>query len=48
MEKAEKKLLSTKAIEAMKPGDKDNADTGENRALRITCGATGVKTFFYR
>lgn len=22
--------------------------THENRALRITCGATGVKTFFYR
>ncbi|KEY60169.1 site-specific recombinase XerD [Serratia sp. DD3] len=32
----------------MKPGDKDKTDTGENRALRITCGATGVKTFFYR
>ncbi|WP_411751921.1 tyrosine-type recombinase/integrase [Serratia sp. (in: enterobacteria)] len=48
MEKTEKKPLSTKAIEAMKPGDKDKADTGENRALRITCGATGVKTFFYR
>ncbi|HHQ6568493.1 TPA: tyrosine-type recombinase/integrase [Serratia fonticola] len=48
MEKLEKKPLSTKAIEAMKPGDKDKADTGENRALRITCGATGLKTFFYR
>ncbi|CNH19255.1 integrase [Yersinia aldovae] len=32
----------------MKPGDKDKADTGENRGLRLTCGATGVKTFFYR
>ncbi|WP_145564700.1 Arm DNA-binding domain-containing protein [Yersinia aldovae] len=32
----------------MKPGDKDNADTGENRGLRLTCDATGVKTFFYR
>ena len=42
------KPLSTKAIEAMKPSDKDKADTGENTGLRITCGATGVKTFFYR
>ncbi|MCL1029776.1 DUF4102 domain-containing protein [Serratia sp. arafor3] len=32
----------------MSPGDKDKADTGENRTLRTTCGATGVKTFFYR
>lgn len=48
MEKTEKKPLSTKAIEAMKPGDKDKADTGENRGLRFTCGATGIKTFFYR
>ncbi|WP_281269805.1 tyrosine-type recombinase/integrase [Edaphovirga cremea] len=48
MEKTEKKPLSTKAIEAMKPGDKDKADTGENRGLRLTCGATGIKTFFYR
>ncbi|WON78861.1 tyrosine-type recombinase/integrase [Serratia sp. UGAL515B_01] len=32
----------------MKPGDKDKADTGENRGLRLTCGATGIKTFFYR
>ncbi|CNJ06069.1 Arm DNA-binding domain-containing protein [Yersinia aldovae] len=32
----------------MKPADKDKADTGENRGLRLTCGATGVKTFFYR
>ncbi|PHI32031.1 tyrosine-type recombinase/integrase [Budvicia aquatica] len=42
------KSLSTKAIEAMKPRDNDKADSGENRGLRITCGATGVKTFFYR
>ncbi|WP_447873552.1 tyrosine-type recombinase/integrase [Serratia fonticola] len=48
MAKIEKKPLSTKAIEAMKPGDKDKADTGDNRGLRITCGATGIKTFFYR
>ncbi|CAI0803475.1 tyrosine-type recombinase/integrase [Serratia fonticola] len=48
MEKTEKKPLSTKAIEAMKPGCSDKADTSENRGLRITCGATGIKTFFYR
>jgi len=42
------KPLSTKAIEAMKPFDKDKADTGENTGLRITCGVTDVKTFFYR
>lgn len=48
MEKTEKKPLSTKAIEAMKPGCSDKADISENRGLRITCGATGIKTFFYR
>lgn len=32
----------------MKPGDKDKADIGENRGLRVSCGATGVKSFFYR
>ena len=40
--------LSSKAIEMMKPTDKDKADTGENRGLRVGCGLTGVKTFFYR
>lgn len=42
------KPLSTRAIEAMKPHDKDKADVGENTGLRVSCGATGVKTFFYR
>lgn len=32
----------------MKPTDKNKADTGENRGLRVTCGASGIKTFFYR
>jgi len=32
----------------MKPGDKIKADTGENTGLRVKCGVTGVKTFFYR
>ncbi|QSW34636.1 tyrosine-type recombinase/integrase [Leclercia pneumoniae] len=40
--------LSFKAVEMMKPGDKDKADVGENRGLRVSCGATGVKSFFYR
>ena len=42
------KPLSSKAVEMMKPGDKNKADTGENRGLRVTCGASGIKTFFYR
>lgn len=46
--KQEGKPLSFKAVEMMKPGDKDKADVGENRGLRISCGATGVKSFFYR
>ena len=40
------KALSLKAVEMMKAGDKDRADVGENRGLRVTCGATGVKSFF--
>lgn len=42
------KFLSSKAIETMKPTDKSKADTGENLGLRVACGATGIKTFFYR
>lgn len=42
------KSLSARTVEVMKPGDKDKADTGENTGLRVACGATGVKTFFYR
>jgi integrase len=42
------KSLSARTVEAMRPGDKDKADTGENTGLRVACGATGVKTFFYR
>ena len=40
--------MSSKAVEMMKPRDKNKADTGENRGLRVTCGASGIKTFFYR
>lgn len=42
------KPLSSRTVETMKPGDKIKADTGENTGLRVKCGATGVKTFFYR
>ena len=42
------KPLSHRAIESMKPKDDDKGDTGENRGLRVTCGATGRKSFFYR
>lgn len=47
-DKSAGKPLSSKAIEMMKPTDKNKADTGENRGLRVTCGASGIKTFFYR
>lgn len=48
--KAEKisKPLTTRTIEALKPGAADLADVGEYRGLRVTCGRTGLKTFFYR
>lgn len=42
------KPLSSRTVEVMKPGDKIKADKGENAGLRVKCGATGVKTFFYR
>ncbi|GAB1438823.1 hypothetical protein MASR2M36_15800 [Providencia sp.] len=32
----------------MKPNSKDRSDTGENTGLCVFCGATGIKTFFYR
>lgn len=32
----------------MRPGDADKSDTGENIGLRVSCGSTGVRTFFYR
>jgi hypothetical protein len=42
------KPLSSRTVEAMKPGGKIKADTGENTGLRVKCGVTGLKTFFYR
>ena len=35
-------------IKTMKPQDKDISDSNENRGLRVTCGSTGIKSFFYR
>ncbi|STO59432.1 CP4-57 prophage; integrase [Canicola haemoglobinophilus] len=48
MSNAAKKPLTTKTIEMMKPKDQDKADIGEYSGLRVTCGKTGIKTFFYR
>ena len=42
------KPLSYKAIESMKPGDKDKVDIGDYRGLRVACGKTGKKSFYYR
>lgn len=42
------KPLMSSTISAMRPGDKDLADIGECRGLRITCGSTGKKSFYYR
>lgn len=39
------KPLSFKAIWAMRSGDKDKADIGENRGLRVSCGVSGVKSY---
>nr|WP_314523608.1 tyrosine-type recombinase/integrase [uncultured Lelliottia sp.] len=46
--KQDGKPLSSKAVEMMRAGDNDKADVGENRGLRVACGKTGVKSFFYR
>lgn len=43
-----KSALSSKKIEAMRPGDKDVSDTGEGCGLRVCCGNAGAKSFFYR
>jgi len=45
--KQEKKPLSVKGIEAMKP-DQIKTDTGENGGLRVKCAKSGVKAFSYR
>lgn len=42
------KALSARGVESMRPGDKDKADVGENTGLRLSCGSTGVRTFYYR
>ncbi|MCP8898976.1 tyrosine-type recombinase/integrase [Gilvimarinus xylanilyticus] len=40
--------ISSAQIKALRSGDKDLADTGENRGLRVHCGAGGTKSFYYR
>lgn len=42
------KPLSSKVSKMMSPTDKNKADRGENRGLCLTCGASSIKTFFYR
>ena len=42
------KPLSARAIESMRPGGPDKGDAGEYTGLRVSCGATGRKTFIYR
>ena len=46
--KQNNKPLSFRAIDSMKPASRDLSDTGEYRGLRVTCGAAGTKSFFYR
>jgi len=46
--KQSKKPLTAIVIKGMKPKNPDKSDVGENRGLRVTCGAGGTKTFFYR
>ena len=40
--------LSVRAIESMRPGDKPKTDAAETQGLRVTCAASGAKTFIYR
>lgn len=42
------KILTSATISSMKSTDKDLADVGENRGLRVTCANAGTKSFFYR
>lgn len=42
------KPLSARAIDAMRPSDPDKSDAGEYIGLRVSCGASGAKTFIYR
>jgi hypothetical protein len=46
--KQSSKPLSSAQLNAMRPGDKDVADSGENRGLRVSCGNAGTKSFYYR
>jgi len=46
--KPEGRPLLFKTREMMRSGDKAKADISEIRGLRVSCGATGVKSYFYR
>ena len=41
------KTLTSAAISSMKPNDKDLADVGENRGLRVTCANAGTKSLIH-
>jgi len=47
-DEASGKPLSSKAIETIKSTYKNKTDTCESWGLRVTCGASSIKTFFYR
>ena len=42
------KPLSARSIDAMRPHDPDKSDAGEYVGLRVSCSASGAKTFIYR
>ena len=48
LRKQNNKPLSFRAIDSMKTVSKDLSDVGENRGLRVSCGAAGTKSFYYR
>ena len=43
-----RKPLNSATIKAMKAEDSDLSDIEENEGLRVSCGNSGAKTFFYR
>lgn len=42
------KPLTTKTIESMRAKDADKSDVAEYKGLRVSCGVSGIKTFYYR
>jgi integrase len=46
--KKERKPLSAATIKALKAEERDLSDIEENAGLRVSCGKSGTKSFFYR